>query len=129
MVANSPAVTVDGDRPASSSRNTEIQPEHSPQSLLKQLDSVASSSRLAKDEKSNVAQSKLVEMVQNPSSSNKTSTMTILLFLFMLFSDLLLKLTINFPHKLTDSSFIPMFIRWNSEYQPLDIINPISDLV
>jgi len=77
MVANSSAVMVDGDRPASSSGNTEIQLEHLPQSLLKQLDTVASSSRLAKEEKSNEVQSKLAEMVQHPSSSKKPSTMTI----------------------------------------------------
>jgi len=71
IVDIAPAVT-DGDRPASSSRDTdpEVLPEASLPPAFKQLETAASASPPVKVEKVNVAQLKLV---QQSSSSSETS--------------------------------------------------------
>ena len=66
-----PDKRVDGDRPVSPFATT--MQELSPPSHLKQLDTVASSSRPVKEEKVNVAQLKLASLIQQPSSSSKKS--------------------------------------------------------
>jgi len=66
-----PDKRVDGDRPVS--QFATIMQEPSPPSLLKQLDTVASSSRPVKEEKVNVAQLKLAPLIRQPSPSSKKS--------------------------------------------------------